>query len=283
MLLIAGITNLETTVAIEGFPFEYAKSRFVFHGISDRIGGVGYNVARVLSAVGEPAMLATLLGRDAVGDVLEARLRALPHLDPEGLCRFHEASLRTVVLKAPDGSGAMNTDLKESQEISFPAELRGRLLERATHLHTTNINWALDFARDARERGLPVSTDVQNLADPRQDAYNDRFLALADTVFFSAENLQVPVEEAIALLFDRFPIQRFIVTQGAGGVLFAERGAAPLHQPAPELPAERPANVTGAGDAFAAGTLAALRRGSALPDAVEIGQAMGRRWILGEL
>ena len=283
MLLIAGITNLETTVDVEGFPYEYAKSRFAFNGVHDRVGGVGYNLARVCSALDQPVLLATMLGKDLVGDVLEASLRTLPHVSPVGIQRVHERSLRTVVLKSPDGKGAMNTDLKDSQEASYPAAARQKLLKRATRVHVTNINWALDFAREASERGLSVPVDVQNIRSPREDAYNDRFLALADTVFLSGENLECPAKEAIGTLMRRFPVQRVIVTLGAKGVLFSERGQDMTSSPAePLAPSDTP-NQTGAGDAFAAGVLAALERGEGLCEAVEAGQAAARLWIVGEI
>lgn len=39
MLFISGLTNVETTVAIPGFPLPYAPVHYPFHGIQSTVSG----------------------------------------------------------------------------------------------------------------------------------------------------------------------------------------------------------------------------------------------------
>lgn len=279
MILVAGITNLETTLAVESFPLHYAKSRFAFHGVSDRLGGVGYNVAMGLARTTTPVMLATLLGRDIVGDVIATELARIPNLRTDAVVRFHDRSLRTVVLRDGDGRGAMNTDLKDSQEIIFPRDTMARALDAATHIHVTTINWALEFARHARAVGKTVSTDAQAIANPLDDVYNERFLALADIVLLSGENLSMSPSEAVAGIFAQYPARLVVCTLGRDGVIARERKCAEtISLPAPPLPGPI-RNQTGAGDLFCAGFLSRWTAGAPLAESLAAGQQLAGRWI----
>lgn len=53
-ILVCGHTNLETTLAVDGFPLEYVPVRYPFFGIQTAVAGVGYNIAQALSALGSP-------------------------------------------------------------------------------------------------------------------------------------------------------------------------------------------------------------------------------------
>ncbi|MEQ8822168.1 MAG: carbohydrate kinase family protein [Sumerlaeia bacterium] len=286
MILVAGIVNVETTLRVEGFPVDYAKSRFAFHGVSDRLGGVGYNVAAGLAALGAGVRLVATVGGDLAGATIRGELAKLPGLDTSALAEVPGGSLRSVVLVDPEGAGAIFTDLKDAQDLAFPEDRFEAALDGATHLHATNINWAHACAARARERGLPVSTDVQAIGDLLGDAYNRRFLELADIVFFSGENLGAPPGDALAAVLANYPARLVICTAGARGVWAAERGApAIVHQPAPEI--DKTPNATGAGDAFAAGFLRAYRAGGmGLAESLAIGQRVaalritthGGRW-----
>lgn len=283
MILVAGIVNIETTVRIEHFPIEYAKSRFTFHGITDRLGGVGYNVAAGLARAVCPVRLAAMTGPDLAGGMITQALQNHGGIDLSCLLPCLSHSLRSTILVDESGRGAMFTDLKESQQIQWPVESYDQLFAGCDLAHCSNINWALELAHEATQRGLPVSTDVQAIADVVDDAYNRRFLAIAELVFLSAENLQLPPAEALATILHHYPVQLAVATLGQHGCMALGRGwPSPVHQAA--QPIARLANVTGAGDAFAAGFLSELsRRGVARqavapmpPHMVEAAMAAGQ-------
>lgn len=271
-ILVAGITNLETTVAVEGFPLEYAKSRFAFHGITDRVGGVGYNVARALAALEAPVEFATMLGTDIVGGLVYNHLKEVPNLGCNGVLRNQPATPRSTVLLDGSGRGAIVTDLKNAQEVTYPEAALASLLNRTKILHATNINWAHAVAQQAKAKGVLVSTDVQALRT-LNDPYNSRFLALADVVFFSGENLEGEPHQVVEHLLQQHNAQLVICTRAEKGALLGERFPTLRirHQPAPPLRGTLQ-NATGAGDALVAGTLAALINGASPWQALLQGQ-----------
>jgi sugar/nucleoside kinase (ribokinase family) len=63
-IVVAGLTNIETSAPVEAFPLPYAKVRFVCGGVGDRVGGVGFDVAAMLGHLGARVRLASLIGDD---------------------------------------------------------------------------------------------------------------------------------------------------------------------------------------------------------------------------
>lgn len=278
MIVVAGIVNVETTVRVDGFPLEYAKTRFVPGGVTDRLGGVGFNVASGLSALGASVRLLTHLGDDVAGVCAQQELAQLEGLHLDDVVRTL-ATPRSTVLAGPDGAGAIFSDLKDAQEFIYPQELYKSAFSSAQHFHATNINWALPLAVAAKERGLPVSTDVQALADPINDAYNARFLEVADVVLFSGENLLMSPEEAIAETLRKFSTDIAVCTLGRNGVVAQSRGGRFIHMHPSRVSLSH--NATGAGDAFAAGFLWGRCQDMSLEEALRCGQETAGRHILG--
>ncbi|HNV70206.1 MAG TPA: carbohydrate kinase family protein, partial [Candidatus Ozemobacteraceae bacterium] len=66
-IFVSGLINLETTLKIESFPLNYFPVCYPFHGIHDRISGVGFNVAKALHTLGDEVCFCSLLGRDHAG------------------------------------------------------------------------------------------------------------------------------------------------------------------------------------------------------------------------
>lgn len=286
-IIVAGVTNLETSAPVEVFPVDYAKSRFVFHGVRDRPGGVGFNVARALAHLGAGVEVMTLLGDDLVGEVLARHLATIDGLGTQAVVRrAGSASCRSVVLvEQATGRAAMMTDLKDSQDTAFPIEVaRPRIeaaaRERGAVFHATTINWALPLAHEAKRAGLVVSTDVQAIRS-LDDAYNRRFMEVADVVFFSGENLGDATPRAmIEAMWRDLDVAVAVCTLAERGAIVGDRATGLLeHEPAIALRAPR--NVTGAGDAFAAGFLAAFAQGASPREATLHGQLVAG-WRVGE-
>ena len=66
-IFVAGLINIETTVAIDGFPLEYFPVRYPFNGLHSAVSGVGWNIARALTALGNRVDFASLVGTDENG------------------------------------------------------------------------------------------------------------------------------------------------------------------------------------------------------------------------
>ncbi len=62
-ILVSGLINLETTLRIERFPLDYFPVTYPFFGVRSTVSGVGYNIARALTALGDTTALVSLTGR----------------------------------------------------------------------------------------------------------------------------------------------------------------------------------------------------------------------------
>ena len=45
-ILVSGLTNIETTVKVEGFPIEYNPINYNFFGVNSTVSGVAINMGK---------------------------------------------------------------------------------------------------------------------------------------------------------------------------------------------------------------------------------------------
>jgi sugar/nucleoside kinase (ribokinase family) len=76
VIVVAGVTNLQFSVPVDGFPVSYVPVRYPQGQTGVRVAGVGYNVAAGLTALGSEVRLATFAGGDLLGGAVETELRA---------------------------------------------------------------------------------------------------------------------------------------------------------------------------------------------------------------
>lgn len=260
-IAVAGLYTLETNLRIEGFPLPYYPVTYPFHGITQAHAGVGLNVGVALAGLGHEVRLATLIGQDEPGDNL---LAALPRFGLDGghVARIASATSQSVILVAPDGNRQIHCDLKDLQENHYPQDKVDSLLADAALAVVCNINFARPLLAAARERGIPIATDVHALSN-FDDAYNRDFMAAADILFLSHEQLPCAPQEAIAALRARFDPRVLVIGLGAGGALLSERGADTLHVPA--IAPRGVVNTIGAGDALFSSFVDQTLRGTRAP------------------
>jgi sugar/nucleoside kinase (ribokinase family) len=239
--------------------------------ISTRGGGAGANVAAHLAGLGTAVLLAGCVGDDAAGAALTADLAA------EGV----DLALRTVPgaatgtivsLVEPDGSRSMLADRGANRALrtgDVPVPPPGG------HLHLSGYVLLDPGTRAAGLAGLAaaVAAGCTVSLDPASTrplaTYGvDRWLAdtaAATLLLPNAEEARLlagcaDVAAAARALAEQHPV--VAVSLGGDGALWAS-GAGLLHRPA------HPATVvdtTGAGDAFAAGLLAAWVSAGGRPD-----------------
>lgn len=260
-IAVAGLYTLETNLRIEGFPLPYYPVTYPFHGITQAHAGVGLNVGVALTGLGHDVRLATLIGQDEPGDNL---LAALPRFGLGGghVARIASATSQSVILVAPDGNRQIHCDLKDLQENHYPQEKIDGLLTDAALAVVCNINFARPLIAAARERGIPIATDVHALSD-FDDAYNRDFMVAAEILFLSHERLPCEPQEAITALRARFDPRILVVGLGANGALLSERGADTVHVPA--IAPHGVVNTIGAGDALFSAFIDQTLRGTRAP------------------
>jgi acarbose 7IV-phosphotransferase len=220
-ILISGLINLETSLKIESFPLMYEPVRYPFHGVTSSVAGVGYNVAKALKTLGNEVRLASIIGQDAVGDLVLSTLER-DNIPSEFISRTMPATAQSVILYDPSGARAIHTDLKDVQDRLYPGARFETALEGCSAVIAGNINFSRPILKLANAQGIPVITDLhalQNLENP----YDQDFLEAANILFFSHERLQESPEIVAQQIFERFRTQLIVVGLGDRGALLAER------------------------------------------------------------
>lgn len=246
-LFISGLINIETTVAIPGFPLPYAPVHYPFHGIHSSVSGVGVNLATALHRLGNQVYLHSLIGPDLAGETVLLSLQQLG-LDCGGISPSLSATPQSVILYDPPGRRQIQVDLKECQERELPLEAAHRLQQCDMAL-LCNINFSRPLLAEAKRQHKPIATDVHVLWDI-DDPYNRDFMAAADILFLSDEGLDGrPAHEFLREIADRYHNTLIVLGCGANGALLYQRADRSFFH----VPAQAPRgvrNTIGAGDAL---------------------------------
>lgn len=255
--------------------------------VSDRGGGSAANVAAWLGLRGVRTAYVGRVGDDPPGRAAVDELRRLgvevhARVDaerPTGTC---------IVLVSPDGERSMLPDPGANAALS-PADLPPDLLAGAAHLHLSGYVLLREASRaagravlrQALERGVSVSVDPASAAPLRAtgpDGFR-RWTEGVELLLANADEAEVLAgaddpERAGARLAGWYP--EVVVKLGAAGARWHGAGGAAVAVPA------EPAVVvdsTGAGDAFAAGYLAARVAGALPPECLRAGAHLAARAV----
>jgi acarbose 7IV-phosphotransferase len=245
-ILVSGLINIETTLAVDGFPVEYQPVRYPFFGVRTTVSGVGYNVAKALKTLGNDVRFLSMIGRDGAGHLVHDRLRA-ESIDGDSILPLLNETPQSVILYEPGGRRQIHVDLKDIQERRYPIDRFDALAEGAAAVALCNINFSRALLGPAKDRGLLIASDVHAIADAG-DEYNRDFMNAADVLFMSHERLPVPPEEWLDLLGGKYAARVMVVGMGADGAMMRVGGEGIERLPAV---ATRPiVNTIGAGDAL---------------------------------
>ncbi|MBK8988482.1 MAG: carbohydrate kinase family protein [Chloroflexi bacterium] len=246
-ILVSGLINIETTLKVDGFPVQYEPVRYPFWGVHSAVSGVGYNVAKALTTLGDTVSLLSLIGGDLSGQTVA---RALAQADISADCVLAQLAqtAQSVILYEPSGRRQIHVDLKDIQEQVYPLDRFDAALAGCDLAVLCNINFSRPLLARARQAGVPIATDVHTIAD-LDDPYNREFMAAADVLFMSDAKLPCPPEEWARRLQGRFGTAVIVIGLGAEGALLAVKGDGALERVT--AAATRPVvNTIGAGDAL---------------------------------
>lgn len=249
--LVSGLINLETTLRIDAFPLAYNPVNYPFFGVNSTVSGVGYNLAKALTRLGEAVRLASLLGADLAGRQARAALAADGLADAYVLEAAHTA--QSVIVYDREGRRQVHTDLKDIQERVYPAAAFDAARRGVDWCVLCNINFSRPFLSVARAAGQRVATDVHAIAD-LDDDYNRDFMQAAQVLFMSHERLPLAPEAWAQAVLARYPAEIVVIGLGAEGALLAVRrdgflGRFPAAHTRPVV------STVGAGDALFAAFL----------------------------
>ncbi len=246
-IFVSGLINIETTVAVRGFPINYYPIDYPFFGVDSNVSGVGYNIARALSALGDEVKLYSFIGADENGERIVSRMKR-DGIVGEGIIAGLKSTPASVVLYDPDGRRQIYCDLKDIQDQRLSIEETKNDLEECDAAVLCNIGFNRELIKNAREQGILTATDVHVLKDIEDD-YNRDFMENSDILFLSDEGLPCPPDVFIRRLWERYKNRIIVIGMGAKGAMLYESESGALCT----VPAYKDAyvvNTVGAGDAL---------------------------------
>jgi sugar/nucleoside kinase (ribokinase family) len=251
-------------------------------------GGAAANVAAWLGAGGAPVALVARAGDDVAGRGAVAALAAAGvdvrvALDPErptGTC---------VVVIGADGERTMLPDRGANLALAV-GDLPAELFVDGGHLHLSGYVLLHDGPRPAglaaleraRAAGMTVSVDPASAAPLRAAGVEAvlGWIAGVDVLLPNRDEVtaltgEPEPERAARALAERAGVGEVVVTLGAEGALWTD-GSRVVRVASVAVDV---VDTTGAGDAFAAGWLAARRDGADAGEALEAACALGARAV----
>ncbi len=246
-ILVSGLINIETTLRVESFPIPYTPVRYPFFGVNSTVSGVGYNLARALTVLGDDVCLLSLIGRDPLGGLVRTAL-GRDNIPGQNVLEMLEQTAQSVILFDGEGRRQINVDLKDVQETPYPAQRYAKAAASSDLVVLCNVNFSRPFLELARKAGKPIATDVHSISD-LNDAFNADFMRAADILFMSHEWLPVRPEEWVERVWNRYRAEVLVIGLGAEGALLALKKERVMER-IPAIRTRKVANTIGAGDAL---------------------------------
>ncbi|MBP7552130.1 MAG: carbohydrate kinase family protein [Spirochaetes bacterium] len=246
-IIVAGLINIETTLKVKGFPIEYFPVDYPFFGINTTVSGVGLNITKAMSVLGDDVNLLSLVGDDFEGDKVKSLFQK-EGWNSDYIKSGLKNTPQSIILYDPSGRREIYCDLKDIQEKSYDENKFIEAIKGARCAILCNINFSRPLLRMAKEAGLMIATDVHVL-DNINDEYNRDYMEAADILFLSDERLPKKPEEFIIDLKNRHICVIIVIGLGSKGALIYDRTTDELSH----IEAVRTRNVVntiGAGDAL---------------------------------
>lgn len=245
--------------------------------ISFADGGSAANTAAWLAHLGAPVVFAGRVGDDAFGRAAVQRLRdggvrtrvSVDPTEPTGVC---------LVLVSPDGERTMVPSAGANARLGPPELTDPPLLTSTDRLHLSGYALLNEGSRPAAlaalarasELAIPISVDLASAA-PLRELGVEQFLSWLPPgalLLANSDELAAVTDDVRSLVGRGFTV---VVKVGPEGAMLATAEGC---WRVPTTTAEV-LDSTGAGDAFAAGLLAALHGGRPLIEAVAAGNRSG--------
>ena len=228
-ILVSGLINIETTLRVDGFPLHYTPVHYPFFGVNATVSGVGYNIAKALTCLGDQVRFLSIIGRDAAEPQVRAELVA-DHIPDTFVLSQSDYTARSVILYENSGRRQIHVDLKDIQEQDYPAEHFDQAVAGCDLVALCNINFSRPMLERVRRTGQQIATDVHTIAS-LADEYNRDFMQAAHILFMSDEHLPVSPEDWARKVIQVYGTEILVIGLGARGFTRCTRRSLPRKDP----------------------------------------------------
>ena len=266
-ILVSGLVNTETTAKVRGFPIPYYPIDYPFFGVNTHVSGVGFNLSKALTTLGDQVRLCSMTGTDFAAEAIRNALSHIHVGDNYVLPKLAQTP-NSVVLYDPEGKRQIYCDLKDIQESAYP--FSSDVLDAIDLVVACNINFNRPLLQLAKAAGKLIATDVHVLSDPEDD-YNQEFMKAADILFLSDEAIGEDYADFLRRLADRYGCKIIVIGRGSKGAAMYLRETGQIQEMSAVCvgPVE---NTVGAGDALFASFLHFYAKGFAPEQALRRAQ-----------
>ena len=246
-ILVSGLINLETTLQVDSFPITYEPVRYPFWGVQSTVSGVGFNLAKALTTLGNEIAFLSMTGQDVVGALVQRTLQkeCIPF---ESVVSALAQTPQSVILYNREGKRQIHVDLKDIQERPYPADLFHQAMADCSLALLCNVNFNRPFLQQAKQANKIIATDVHTISE-LDDHYNADFMAAADILFMSDEKLPTSPEAWAKQIQSRYGTPIIVIGLGQQGALLAVQNDNFLER-IPAVQTRQIVNTIGAGDAL---------------------------------
>ena len=246
-ILVSGLINIETNLEVDSFPIQYEPVKYPFFGITSSVSGVGYNIAKALTILGNKVNLMSIVGKDTFGAVIKETL-SHDKIKSKYVIESMKNTPQSVIIFDKKGKRQINTDLKFIQNEVYPVGKFDEAVKDSSIAVLCNINFSRPYLEKAKKAGKIIATDVHAVSNIN-DKYNRDFMSYADILFLSDEKLPCLPQEFAKKLMNKFGNGIIVIGLGKKGALlcvkkdnFTERISA--------VKTRKIVNTIGAGDAL---------------------------------
>lgn len=270
-VVVVGNAGIDTNVYVDRDEIDLTRETTYVETI-DCVGQAGGYATRGFAQLGRRTAFIGYAGEDSSGGFLREEfardgIESTFFIDPSG-------TARSVNLMYRDGRRRTFYDGKAHMQLQPDLNCCRAVLAATRLVHFNIPNWARQLLPIARQLGLTISCDLQDLVSPADD-YRRDFVLYADIVFFSAVNQPRPSAVIEACLSTN---PRLIVVAGLGAngcAVGTSHGGTQFFE---AVTMDRPViDANGAGDGLAVGFLTSyVLDGYSLADSVRRGQIAAR-------
>lgn len=270
-VVVVGNVGIDTNIYLAGRDIDFNVEANYTENL-DYIGLAGGYAARGYARLGKRTACVAHVGDDFKGAFIRQEL-IRDGIDISGLFVDPAGTMRSVNFMYRDGRRKNFFDGKSHMTLQPDLAHCQTILRRARLAHFNIPNWARQLLPPAREAGLTIACDIQDVVN-LDDPYRHDFIHWADILFCSAAN-QASHESLINHFLAANPQQIVVVGLGGQGCALGTQAGIEYFAP---VDMDRPViDTNGAGDGLAVGFLSSYcLDGFSLHDSVRRGQIAAR-------
>ena len=216
--LVAGFVQMETIVKVDALPLPYKQFESIPESVNTSIGGAGFNEAMALRWLGNDIDFMSMVARNMSKRQIDAYLKindvnlstdfVLPLLD----------GMPTSVILYCKGIKQTFEDVKDIRHVPYDLELFERQIQDKDMVLISNCNFCRPVISLAKKYHKPLALNVRSMR-AEKIAYKEDFLAAADILYISDDDLECDPYDCIKECRDKYDPEIIIMGIGAKGVI----------------------------------------------------------------